>query len=46
MDNTTAISYINNMGGIASLKCDKLAKRNLVPVYEKGLVVKCIAYTW
>ncbi|XP_062576222.1 uncharacterized protein LOC134238115 [Saccostrea cucullata] len=26
MDNTTAISYINNMGGISSKKCDKLAK--------------------
>lgn len=26
MDNTTAISYINNMGGITSIKCDKLAK--------------------
>lgn len=26
MDNTTAISYINNMGGITSIKCDKLAE--------------------
>ena len=26
MDSTTAVSYVNNMGGIASLKLDKLAK--------------------
>lgn len=25
-DNTTAIAYINNMGGICSLECDELAK--------------------
>ncbi|KAK3101647.1 hypothetical protein FSP39_005170 [Pinctada imbricata] len=26
MDNTTAVSYVNNMGGITSLKLDRLAK--------------------
>ena len=29
MDNVTAVSYINNMGGTHSLMCNKLAKRHL-----------------
>jgi hypothetical protein len=37
MDNTTAISYINNMGSITSKKCDKLAKEIWVWCIERNL---------
>lgn len=40
-DNITAISYINNMGGIKSKKCYKLAIRIWEWFIDKNIWLKC-----
>ena len=41
-DNTTAIAYVNNMGGLVSSSCDRLAKETWTYCFERNTCLSAI----
>ncbi len=46
IDNTTAVAYINAMGGIKSKLCNEIAQKNLVLVFTPKHLAFCLFPPW